>query len=153
MAEELVPAPVDTKAAGRDFWKRYHEFRRIRHSELRPDDPLEPDEVVEAQMKKPNPFDFNFYFEISESGVMLSFFDGETVTPANPEYTTNKHLFWANAYVRPARRRPAIGATWLPVMAKLMAAHGCTVAVLHADQDAGHGVLQARGAQSTLTDI
>ncbi len=153
MAGELVPAPVDPKTAGRDFWKRYHEFRRVRHSELRPDDPLEPDDVVEAQMKKPNLFDFKFYFEIAESEVMLSFFDGETVTPANPEYITNKHLFWANAYVLPARRLRGIGATWLPVLDRLMAAHSCTVAGFHADQDAGHGFLKWLGAEPKLTEI
>src|SRR5260370_2958321 len=98
MAEELVPAPVDPKTAGRDFWKRYHEFRRIRHSELRPDDPLEPDDVVEAQMKKPNPFDFKFYFEISEDEVMLSFFDGETVTPANPASAPTTHPSSSHPY-------------------------------------------------------
>jgi mycothiol synthase len=153
MVAALVPAPVDPQTAGRDFWERYHEFRRIRHAELRPDDPLEPDEVVEAQMKKPNPFDFNFYYEIAQAGAMLSWFDGETVTPANPEYETNKHLFWANAYVRPDHRRQGLGARWLRVIAEIMDRHGCTLVGMHSDQDSGHGFMKWLGAEPKLTEI
>jgi GNAT superfamily N-acetyltransferase len=153
MVEQLVPAPVDPVTAGRDFWKRYHELRRLRHSELRPDDPLQPDDIVEAQMKKPNPFDLNHHYEISQRGVMLSWFDGETVAPANPEYETNKHLFWANAYVRADHRRQGLGALWLPVIAEMMDAHGCTVVGMHADQESGHGFIKWLGGEPKLTEI
>ena len=57
MVGELVPVPVDPARAGRDFWMRYHKLRHVRHAEMHPDDPLEPDEMVEVRMKKPNPFD------------------------------------------------------------------------------------------------
>lgn len=153
MVEQLVPAAVDPLTAGRDFWKRYHVLRRLRHSELRPDDPLTPDHVVEAQMKKPNPFDFKHYHEITRAGELLSWFDGETVAPANPEYETNKHLFWADAYVRPDHRRQGIGAMWLPVVAELMDGRGCTVVGVHADQDAGHGFIKWLGAAPKMTEI
>src|SRR5881628_1879898 len=69
MVGELVPIRVDPVTADRDFWKRYHELRRARHSELYPDDPIDPDEVEEAGMKKPNPFDRQEYFEMSRDGV------------------------------------------------------------------------------------
>ncbi|TMC52844.1 MAG: GNAT family N-acetyltransferase [Chloroflexi bacterium] len=153
MVAELVPARVDPVTAGRELWKRYHDFRRVRHTELRPEDPLEPDEVVEAQMKKPNPFDVTHYFEMTRGGQMVSWLDGQTVAPANPEYETNKHLFWADAYVRPEHRRQGIGALWLPVVARLMDEHGCTVVGMHSDQDSGHGFIKWLGAESKLTEI
>ena len=65
MIRQLVPTQVDPKTAGRDFWSRYHELRRRRHEELRPDDPLDPDDVVEKYMKTSNPFDLQHYYEIS----------------------------------------------------------------------------------------
>ena len=153
MVEELIPTAVDPVAAGRDFWTRYHELRRLQHSELRPDDPLTPDDVVEAHMKKPNPFDFHHYFEISRDGVMLSWFNGETVAPANPEYVTNKHLYWANGYVRPDHRRRGIGTKWLKVIAELMDDHGCTLVGFHTTQDTGHAFIQRLGAEPKLTEI
>ena len=52
MVGELVPVPVDPAAAGRDFWRRYHAFRRARQEAARPDDPLQSDEEEEALMKR-----------------------------------------------------------------------------------------------------
>jgi GNAT superfamily N-acetyltransferase len=153
MSSRWVPSLVDPVMAGKDFWKRYHEFRRVRHSELRPDDPLPPDDIVEARFKKPNPYEFDHYYEISNQGLMVSWFDGETVTPANPEYTTNKHLFWADAYVRPEHRRQGMANMWLPIIAELMDRHGCTVLGLHAEHESGHGFLKWLGAEPKLEEI
>src|SRR5881628_58077 len=82
MVGELVPIRVDPVTADRDFWKRYHELRRARHGELFPDDPIDPDEVEEAGMKKPNPFDRQEYFEMSRDGVMVSWLWAETIMAA-----------------------------------------------------------------------
>src|SRR5438105_11489828 len=117
MVGELTPVAVDPTTAGRDFWKRYHELRRLRHAEMHPADPLEPDDATEARMKRPNPFDLNHYYEISRDGVMLSSLHAENTTPANPEHETNKHLFWADAYVRSEHRRQGIARLWLPLIA------------------------------------
>jgi len=153
MVGELVPVRVDPVTADRDFWKRYHELRRERHSELYPDDPIDPDEVEEAGMKKPNPFDRQEYFEMSRDGVMVSWLWAETPTPANPEYATNKHLIWAGAYVRKNERRKGVATSWLPVLDHLMAEHGSTVAGMSTTQESGHGFLRWLGAGPKLTDI
>jgi len=153
MVGELVPVRVDPVTADRDFWKRYHELRRARHGELFPDDPIDPDEVEEAGMKKPNPFDRQEYFEMSRDGVMVSWLWAETSTPANPEYATNKHLIWAGAYVRKDERRKGVATSWLPVLDHLMAEHGSTVAGMSTTQESGHGFLRWLGAGPKLTDI
>ncbi len=153
MVGELVPVRVDPITADRDFWKRYHVLRRERHSEIFPDDPITPDEVEEAGMKKPNPFDRHVYFEMSRDGVMISWFSAETTTPANPEHATNKHLIWTGAYVRKDQRRNGIAKAWLPVLDKLMAEHGNTVAGMSSTQPSGHGFLRWLGAAPKLTDI
>jgi len=51
MITNLSPAAVDTKTAPREFWTRYHAYRRLRHAETRPNDPVKPDELVEIEMK------------------------------------------------------------------------------------------------------
>lgn len=153
MIRQLAPTPVDPMTAGQDFWNRFHELRRLRHAELRPDDPVEPDDVVEKSMKKPNPFDAQHYSEITRDGVMLSWLHVESVTPANPEYATNKHLLWSAAYVRIEERRKGIASSWLPVIIQLMDELGATVVGMNADQDAGHGFIKWLGAEPKLSDI
>jgi GNAT superfamily N-acetyltransferase len=153
MVGQLIPARLDPSTAGRDIWKRFHELRRMRQKESRPDDPVQPDEEVEARMKKGNPFEFQHYYEISRGGVMLSSFYGETVTPKNAEYETNKHLFWIDGYVRPDTRRRRVGALWLPVVAQLMDQYGCTVVGTSTLEESGHGFLKWLGAEPKLTEI
>ena len=153
MVGELVPAPVDPQSAGRDFWTRFHALRRVRHAELRPDDPLEPDSHVETQMKREDPFEFQHTYEIQRDGAMLSWFHARTVRPESPEYDTNKHLFWADAYVLPEHRRQGLARLWLPVVAQLMDEHTNTVVGYDTDQESGHGYLRWLGASPKLVGI
>jgi len=153
MISELTPVRVEPGSADTVFWKRFHELRKLRHDELWPEDPSRPDEVIEKLMKRGDPFESHEYFEMSRDGVMVSSFRGETVTPANPEYATNKHLYWADAYVRPDQRRKGVGSLWLNVLAKEMDEHGCTVVGFNAEHDEGHAFLTWLGAKPKLTDI
>ena len=52
MAHTLMPVAVDAEAAPREFWTRYHAYRRLRQAESRPDDPVKPDNLVEVGMKR-----------------------------------------------------------------------------------------------------
>lgn len=104
-------------------------------------------------MKKDNLFEFQYWYEISRNGVMLGWADAETVKPANPEYDTNKHLFWADVFVRPEHRRQGIAKLWLPVMAELMDRHGCTVLGGEVQEKAGHAFMKWLGATPKLTEI
>ena len=51
MVKDLVPVEVDLNSAGADFWRRYHAFRRARHADTNPDDPIEPDEVWALRLR------------------------------------------------------------------------------------------------------
>src|SRR4029077_6547777 len=62
MVKHLVPAPVDTNSASADFWRRYHAFRRDRHLETRPDDPLLPDEVEESKLRQAHNFEILYRY-------------------------------------------------------------------------------------------
>jgi GNAT superfamily N-acetyltransferase len=153
MVGELKPVPVDPLRADRAFWTRYHVLRRTRHSELRPDDPLEPDEVTEARMKKPNPFDEDHYFEISRDGSMVSWFTASNATPRNPEYETNKHLLWGDLFVMPDHRRQRVATSWLPTIVQLMKEHGATVLGMTASHDEAHAFLKSLGATAKLAEV
>ncbi len=150
MSGNLAPVRVDPATADADYWKRYHELRRVRQTESRPDDPPMPDDVEERRMKRENPFQVEYRCEISTDGVMLSSFYGQTVKPGTPEYEPNKHLFWADFYVRPDHRRRRIGASWLPVIVELMERHGCTKVGMDAELTAGHSFMKWIGADAGL---
>lgn len=153
MVGELVPLRVDPLTADESFWKRFHELRRVMDAELDPDDPIPPDDVVEVHMKKPDPFEIQHYFDMSRDGEMISWLTGESSAPANPEYATNKHLFWTTAYVRPEYRRQGLAAMWLPVVAKVMREHGCTVVGTNVRHDSGRGFLEWLGSEPKLHEI
>ncbi len=150
MVGKLAPAPVDPSTAGPDFWNRYHELRRVRQAEARPDDPVRPDDIEELRIKHENPFQVEHRFEIASDHVMLSSFYGRTVRPGTPEYEPNKHLFWADFYVHPDHRRRGVGASWLPVILDLMELHGCTKVGMGTEEKAGHAFMRWLGADPGL---
>jgi mycothiol synthase len=150
MLAEGVPAHVDFKSAGADFWKRYHAYRRLRHEESRPDDPVRPDDVEELRLKRGSQFDIQHHYEIAKEGLLLSWFSGSTSKPGTPGHDSNKHLFWADLYVRPDHRRQGIGSSWLPVMLELMDAHGGSVLGIGTEEASGHAFLRWLGAEAKL---
>jgi len=81
MTNRWTPVEIDPATAGPDFWTRYHAYRRSRHAETRPDDPLRPDRVVEDGMKRNDPFEIHYRYEISDGGKMLSWFSAEATRP------------------------------------------------------------------------
>ena len=150
MNGELIPARIDFKTAGPDFWKRYHVYRRVRHEESRPDDPLRPDGIEEKKLKRDSPFDFEYHYEIARDGVLLSWFSGSTLRPGTPEYESSGHLFWADIFVRPDHRRKGIGSSWAPLIVQLMDAHGCTKVGFSTEEAPGHAFLKSLGAEAKL---
>jgi GNAT superfamily N-acetyltransferase len=141
---------VEFKSAGADFWKRYHEYRRLRQKESRPDDPIRPDDLEETLMKRDSLFDIQYHYEIVEDGRLVSWMSGSTSKPGTPGHESNKHLFWADLYVRADARRRGLGSSWLPVLVEVMDAHGCTVVGMGAEEDAGHAFLWWLGAKARL---
>lgn len=151
MPADHLPAPVDYKTAGRDFWNRYHELRRVRQQESRPDDPLRPDELEEASLQRESPFDIYHRFEIASDGRMLGWLRGSTSKPGSPGHDSNKHLFWADLYVRPDARRRGIGTSFMPTLLEVMDAHECSVVGLGTEDASGHAFLQWLGAEAKFS--
>jgi GNAT superfamily N-acetyltransferase len=147
MVKELLPVAVDPNSAGADFWARYHAFRRERHLETRPDDPIVPDVVEERTMRHDMPFEIHYRYEISSGDEMRSWFAASTAKPGAPGYEENRHLFDAWAEVRRDQRRKEIGRSWLPLVLELMDRHGCTVLNLSSDEQSGHAFLRWLGAE------
>ncbi len=151
MTSSREPKEVDAESAGLDFWARYHVYRRLRHAETRPDDPITPDHIVEYEMKREDPFEVHFRYEISEGDRMLSWFEAGATRPGAPEYETNKHLLWADGSVHRDHRRQGIGRSWIPVVLEIMDRHSYTKLGVGAEEASGHAFLKWLGAQAKMT--
>jgi GNAT superfamily N-acetyltransferase len=147
MIKHLVPAEVNPNSADRDFWRRFHAFRRERQMETRPDDPVVPDHVEETSMRHDRQSMIVYRYEIADKREMLSWFDGHTARPGSPGYESNRHLFNAYWSVGRAHRRQGIGSTWLPLVVELMDRHGCRVLTIGSEEDSGHAFLRWLGAE------
>jgi len=147
----LTPSAVDPRTAPREFWTRYHAYRRIRHAETRPDDPIKPDDIVEKTMMHEDPFEIRYRYEVARDGRLLSWFTASTSRPGSPEYESNKHLLWVDASVHRDHRRQGIGRGWIPLALDLMGRHGCTTLSTGTEEESGHAFLQWMGAESRFT--
>jgi GNAT superfamily N-acetyltransferase len=142
MVNELLPVEVDPNSADAAFWSRYHVFRRARHAETRPDDPILPDSVAEVRMRTVREFEIHVYYEITSDGEMLGWFSGHTVRPGSPGYDENRDFFDADIEVAREHRRQGIGTRLLLVALDVMDRHGCRLLDLWADEEAGHAFLR-----------
>jgi mycothiol synthase len=151
MVGNLTPAAVDPTNAPKQFWTRYHAYRRLRHAETRPDDPVQPDDLVEMDMKREDPFEIKHRYEIARDGEMLSWFNATTSKPGSPEYETNKHILWADASVHRDHRRQGLGRRWIPLAIELMDRHGCTTLSMGTEEESGHAFLRWMGAEGKFS--
>ena len=151
MTTRWTPVEVDAAQATADFWARYHAYRRLRHAETRPDDPITPDDVVEKDMKREDPFHVHFRYEIASGGVMLSWFDAGAVKPGSPEYESGKHLLWADGSVHRDHRRQGIGRSWIPLVLEIMKRHSYSTVGFGTEEESGHAFLKWLGAQNKFT--
>lgn len=136
---------IADKATPRE-WKLFHEYRRVRHAEIRPEDPLVPDEQVEEQLRRPDPFSQTLRFAIYEGGRMISALDASWLKPEAPAYETNKHLLFVEASVFKPYRRRGIGTLWAQKAAELARVHECTILTASTEEDQGHAFLRWLGA-------
>jgi GNAT superfamily N-acetyltransferase len=151
MSAMFTPIEVDPKTATPDFWKRYHAYRRIRGAETRPDDPVTPNSIVEGEMKRDDPFDTHYQYEIARDPIMLGWFTASTSKQGSPGYESNKHIMWFGASVHPAHRRSGVGRTWIRLAVELMDRHGCTTFSAGTEEESGHAFLNWLGAEAKLS--
>src|SRR4029077_11250444 len=84
-------------------------------------------------------------------GRLVGWLSGSTSKPGTPGHDSNKHLFWADLYVRPDARRRGIGTSFMPLLLELMDAHGCTVLGIGTEESSGHAFLEWLGAEAKFS--
>jgi GNAT superfamily N-acetyltransferase len=147
MANELIPREVDLNSAGEDFWRRYHVFRRARHDEVRPDDPIFPDDVERMRVLSDQTFEINHAFEVIDDGQMVSWFRSAVTKPGAPGYEANSYYLWCTFSVLAPYRRRGIGRSHLPLLLEVMERDGCRTVTMESEEESGHAFLGWLGAE------
>jgi GNAT superfamily N-acetyltransferase len=147
MATDLIPHEVDLDSADDEFWRRYHAFRRARHDELRPEDPLRPDEIERMRLISDQKFEINDAFEVVDGDRMVSWFRSAVTRPGAPGYETNRPFMWCTFGVLAPYRRRGIARSHLSLVLGLMDRHGCRMLSAESEEESGHAFMNWLGAE------
>jgi mycothiol synthase len=149
---DLRPVEIDPRSASREWWERFHAYRRHKQAETRPEDVLMPDAMAEARMQREDAFMFRRYFCMEDKERVWSGWTARAHKPGTPEYEGNKHLLYGDVYVLKAARRQGLGRRWVAVGLELMREYDCSVLTVNSEEEDGHSFLQWLGAQPRLRE-
>lgn len=147
---EIEIVPFDPHGAPRAEWTRFHRFRRLRHQEREPEDPIRGDANVEASMRQPEiqwketqAAAINAEDPEEQVGILWL----EVVKEESPDYEENKHMAWAYVEVLAPHRRQGIGMRLLAEAVRRAKDLNRTLLIMYSDEDDGKAFLEAIGAQ------
>ncbi len=140
----------DPQRATREEWARFHAYRRKRHAETDPDDPLLADATVEAQKRKPDTAWKELTFpviDVDGSDEWIGWQTLEFARPDVPSYEENKRILWVWISFLPSYRRQGIGQRLLREAANFARERGKSLVVSYAEEASGLAFWKAVGAQ------
>jgi GNAT superfamily N-acetyltransferase len=137
--------------AGREAWDRFHAFRRTQHREWEPEEPLAPDDVVEARMKLPDPLGFRRWHHLLAGDEVIGELAVHGLTPRSPEFEGSGHIVDGRIYVLDAHRRRGAGLALAAATVSVMDEHDVTMVMPVAMDEPGHAFLRRLGGEARLT--
>lgn len=162
MSKKNNPPPITVEKFdplnGSDIeWERFHEYRKKKHSEVNPGDPVSSDEFTKNSMQQnvQNP----------EFGVhLLSVIDNKTnkqigdvmqglILEASPSYEGTKHLIQFDIYLLSPYRRKGIGTRLLKQVYDFTIEQNKTLLVTGSSEEDGKAFLKTIGAQVALSGV
>jgi GNAT superfamily N-acetyltransferase len=149
---DVALVPFDPQTASQEEWARYHTFRRLRHEEADPGDPLEGDETVEVWMRRGDP-------EAEETRV-AAFLPGEpemigwlyfSVYRKNaPTYANGAREARIQVQVLEPYRRRGVGRNLLAKASEFARERGKSLLLGGTDEEDGFALVEAIGAEVAL---
>jgi GNAT superfamily N-acetyltransferase len=142
----------DAPTAPPELWRLYHAFRRLRHAEMSPEDPLLPDDLTEASMKRVDPYEAVQRFAAVQDGRMVGLLYTDWWQPAAPGYERNAKYLWAFGEVTAPARRHGIGTALARQALAVMNAQDKSLATVWCRDEAdGYAFLAWLGAAQVST--
>lgn len=150
---DLSIIQFDPETASREEWRQYHTFRRARHVETNPEDPVIEDETMEAWMRWRDPqWEEIRHAVLDPEGpeAQIGYIHFEISRPGSPSHETNKNLASINVeLLRPYRRR-AYGHRMLVKVVELAREHARNVLQGSCGEEDGKAFAAAIGAKVVL---
>ena len=126
---DLVIVPIHPETASSEEWRRFHVFRRGRHQESEPDNPILDDAKVERSERIPSPdWDYEWFAVVDPARpeVQIGSIYFEFSRPGTPSHETNQHFAWCFIALLSPFRRKGLGSRMLKKVVELARAHGRT---------------------------
>ena len=141
----------------RDEWQLFHDYRRLRHEETNPEDPLTPDEMAEKSLKMQmdHPEFVPHLFVIKDTSLnkrIGTLFYG-TIRETSPSFEGNKHLIQYDLALLPEYRRKGIGTRALKMIYDYAIENEKSIIIAGSDEEDGKAFLKAIGAQIALSGV
>jgi GNAT superfamily N-acetyltransferase len=143
-----APTPFLPKEASRDQWSKYHAFRKTRHQERDPDEPLSTDKVVEDSMKIDELYWRHKRYVVEAGEHIAGFCCFESPMPNSPEYESTRHILYADFAVIGQFRRNGIGTELLRGAVAELDRLGARVLTSWTSEDAGRAFAAWCGAET-----
>lgn len=150
VAEKVEIVPFDPRTASDREWAGFHAYRRVRHEETYPEDPLSDDKTEEKWMKQSDPQSEERRFAVVEEGnpdVVIGWLYFSVFRQDAPSYEANKHFAWVDLAVLAPYRRRGIGGKLLAKVADLAKERNRSLIIFGSDEDDGKGFIKAIDAQ------
>lgn len=133
-----------------EYWPKFHAYRRVRHQESRPEDPLTPDDEVEVQMKRDDPFTEGWHLLLFEGDELVGQGGGGFLKEGAPGYESNAHLFWCGGSVMAPHRRKGYGSVLLRRLVEIAEERGKSVVSAGTEEEHGAAFLRHFGFEMKL---
>ncbi|MFW9929936.1 MAG: GNAT family N-acetyltransferase, partial [Candidatus Thorarchaeota archaeon] len=136
-------------------WQAYHVFRKIRYKEVYPDDPVNPDEMIETARKQEEKDDEGiierYFVWNNDSKVVGSMYAG-ILTEKNPSYKGNEHICQFDISLLPEYRRKRFGTQLLKRVIDLADFHDKFSLLASTNEESGKAFLKKFGFPFALSN-
>lgn len=139
----------DPPTADAALWKRFHAYRRRRHAESQPEDPVTPDADVEVWIRTPQLGGADRRWLVAHGDDVVGAASASWVVDG-PMLPTNGHLMWGGGGVLRAHRRRGIGTAIVRLVADELVARDRSVLTAGTNEDDGRAFLAWLGAEVKL---
>ena len=142
----------DALTATAEEWSKYHTFRKKRHMELTPDDPINPNEMIEIARKQEIEDDLSYserYFVYNNSEIIGSLVM-VVLTEQNPSYKGNENLCQFDMSILPEFRRNGLGTKLFQKIISFSEFNKKTILLTNTSEESGKNFLKKVGFSLAL---
>ncbi|MHA2336532.1 MAG: GNAT family N-acetyltransferase [Candidatus Hodarchaeales archaeon] len=139
---DIVLKQINPLTSSAEDWNKYHFFRKIRHQEVNPGDPIEPDEAVEISAKQ----DFQneeyyveqyFVYKKNDASLLIGTVTLLAYTDKSPSYKGNEHFAQFEISLLPEFRRKGLGLKLLEKVVESTQILGKTLLITSSKESSG----------------